>query len=90
MIQINKIEEGVAAIDIGSQSYFVAVANQPVRQFGTFTGEIRHHLQRHHAGARNLAVDAAKCRRPVAVQHSSGGFSVDAGGVGVAGHHFEE
>jgi transposase len=41
MIQIDKIEEGVAAIDIGSQSYFVAVANQPVRQFGTFTGEIR-------------------------------------------------
>jgi transposase len=41
VIQIDKIEPGVAAIDIGSESYFVAVANQPVRRFGTFTGEVR-------------------------------------------------
>jgi transposase len=41
MIVIDKIEPGVAAIDIGSESYFVAVAAQPVRQFGTFTSEVR-------------------------------------------------
>lgn len=42
MIQkLDKILPGVAAIDIGSESYFVAVANQDVRQFGTFTCEVR-------------------------------------------------
>jgi len=39
--RIDKILPGVAAIDIGSESYFVAVANQAVRKFGTFTSEVR-------------------------------------------------
>jgi hypothetical protein len=59
MIQINKIEPEVAAIDIGSQSYFVAVAHQSVRQFGTFTADVRQlaeYLQRH--GVRRVAMEA--------------------------------
>lgn len=38
--KIERIEPGVAAIDIGSESLFVAVAEQPVKRFGTFTSEI--------------------------------------------------
>jgi transposase len=59
VIQIDKIEEGVAAIDIGSESYFVAVARQRVRQFGTFTGEVRQVAQylREH-GVTRVAMEA--------------------------------
>lgn len=35
------IKTGVAAVDIGSDSFFVAVADQEVRRFGSFTSEIR-------------------------------------------------
>jgi transposase len=38
---IDKILPGVAGIDIGSEYYFVAVANQEVRRFTTYTGDIR-------------------------------------------------
>lgn len=38
--KIERIERGVCAIDIGSESLFVAVAEEPVKRFGTFTSEI--------------------------------------------------
>lgn len=38
---IDKILPGVAAIDIGQEALFVAVADAPVQRFGTFTAEIR-------------------------------------------------
>lgn len=38
---LEKIEPGVAAIDIGRERLFVAVAEQPVRNFGTFTRDLR-------------------------------------------------
>jgi len=38
--RIERIEPGVSAIDIGSESLFVAVANEPVKRFGTFTSEM--------------------------------------------------
>ena len=38
--RIEKIAEDTAAIDIGSEELFVAVADQPVKRFGTFTHEL--------------------------------------------------
>jgi len=38
---IDKIHPGFAAIDLGAEKIFVAVADAPVRSFGTFTSEIR-------------------------------------------------
>jgi transposase len=38
---IDKIKSGFAAIDIGQEKFFVALAGQAVRSFGTFTSEVR-------------------------------------------------
>jgi len=39
--KIEHIQPGIAAIDIGSEKYYVATAGQPVRNFATFTGDLR-------------------------------------------------
>lgn len=38
--KIERIAPGVCAIDIGSDALFVAIADQPVKRFGTFTSEL--------------------------------------------------
>jgi transposase len=49
-LTIDRIVPGCAAIDIGSEKHFVAVAGQAVRSFASFTGEVRKlcaYLQEH-------------------------------------------
>ena len=40
-LKVERIAPGFAAIDIGSEQLFVAVAHVPVRSFGTFTSDVR-------------------------------------------------
>jgi transposase len=57
--QIDKIMPGVAAIDIGVDSYFVAVADQEVKRFGTFTSDVQllaSYL--HEQGVKRVAMEA--------------------------------
>jgi transposase len=59
MRYLDKIEPGVAAIDIGRERLYVAVAEQPVKNFGTFTSELRvlaAYLQAH--GVQQVAMEA--------------------------------
>ena len=56
---IDTILPGVCAIDIGADALFVAVANEPVKKFGTFTSELRAlsaWLKQHNA--RKVAMEA--------------------------------
>ena len=58
-LKVDRIAAGVSAIDIGSEALFVAVADAPVKQFGTFTSELAqlgNYLREH--GVREVAMEA--------------------------------
>lgn len=75
---INRILAGVAAIDIGSEKLFVAVCDQPVCSFGSFTCELQRlseYLQAH--GVRRVAMEATGVYWiPVHNQLQDAGFEV--------------
>lgn len=78
MQYLHKILPGVAAIDIGRERLFVAVAEQPVCSFGTFTNEIRllaQYLQEQ--GVQQVAMEATGVYWiPVHDQLEARGFAV--------------
>lgn len=77
-LKVDRIAAGVSAIDIGSELLFVAVADAPVKQFGTFTSDLvqlGNYLREH--GVRCVAMEATGVYWiPLHDHLTKGGFEV--------------
>lgn len=75
---VDRILPGLAAIDIGQEKFYVAVAEQPVCNFGTFTGDIKRLAEYLHVHqVRRVAMEATGVYWiPVHDQLQAAGFEV--------------